>query len=102
MSNYHKILSLFYHALTFNQDISQWNVANVKNMDCMFADNCALLELLQKCGVETPFNLPNTHKYHNWTRKKIYIKFSHDVYNFNNISGPFGIFEMIHEIGNYL
>jgi len=70
-------------------------------MDCMF-DYCALQKLLQKYGVETPFNLPNTHKYYNWNRKKIYIKFSHDVYNFNNISGPFGIFEMIHEIGNYI
>ena len=98
--------SMFHSATAFNRNISEWNVSAVTNMHRMF-DKTLLNQILHKYKLTHPFNLPQTHAYHNWTRRKQFIPTA--LFNCNNaIQNKFGVQtviempEMRQEIGLFV
>ena len=64
---------MFHSATAFNQDLSKWNVSAVTNMQFMFYEATAFNQILHKYKLTHPFNLLQTHTYHNWTRRKWFV-----------------------------
>jgi hypothetical protein len=94
--NVEKVLcmhKMFTNAHAFNQDISSWKILDIyvteecidvyvntrpkystRDNDSMFSKT-KLDEILHKCALKTPFNLPYTHLYHtyySWKRRRAF------------------------------
>jgi surface protein len=65
---------MFFDAMRFNQNISAWNVAKSTDISGMFYDATVFNKTLCRYKLNNPFNAPSTHSYHNWTRRKAFIK----------------------------
>jgi surface protein len=68
---------MFHNALSFDQDISQWAILPevLSNTNCILNGSKLYDNLMLNYYCSHPFNLPKTHKYHNWNRRKMYIHF---------------------------